>query len=550
MSNSGNTQKDLPLSFQQRQEQFLRFVFYGGCLLALPGLITSLAGNTSFLLQGAYLGAYVILLAVTFSKLPYRFKAAALILIIYGFGISSLLKTGIWGDAQIILLTFIIMSVLLFPLSVGIVAELVSFISIGVVGWLSITHQLQLIDSRNGQPGNWIDWVSGISPLLIISILIVVALNLAKKEASEALNAIENARELRAKESVSAQEMVEERTSDLNHRMAQLESALFVTRNAAEFYDLEHLLDYVTQQITTRFGYYHGGIFLADAAGQVLTLTTTSSERGKRMLIYGHKLAIDRQSVIGFAADQKRPRIAQDVGVDAVLFNNPDFPDTHSQVALPLIAQSRLIGVLDIQSTEHSAFPPDVVYILQSMTDQIALTIENVRQLEESRSAIQDLEMGTTQAAATAWKNRLSGKTQGFTYTSLGISPIYHHQDAPAIATSEKTIKVELNLRGNQIGKIVLKRKASETAWSEAEKEMIERIAMQTVLAIDNARVLEESQRRAMREEAVSDFSNRFSHSLDIDTLLQSAVRELHRLPQVSDVSIFISPSDENKSAE
>ena len=105
-------------------------------------------------------------------------------------------------------------------------------------------------------------------------------------------------------------------------------------------------------------------------------------------------------------------------------------------------------------------------------------------------------------------------------------------------------------MRGNQIGKIVLKRKASETAWSEAEKEMIERIAMQTVLAIDNARVLEESQRRAMREEAVSDFSNRFSHSLDIDTLLQSAVRELHRLPQVSDVSIFISPSDENTSAE
>lgn len=75
---------------------------------------------------------------------------------------------------------------------------------------------------------------------------------------------------------------------------------------------------------------------------------------------------------------------------------------------------------------------------------------------------------------------------------------------------------------------------------------MAERVASQVALAMENARLLDESQRRAMREQKVNEFSNRFSRSLDVDALLQKAVRELHSLPQVSEVAVLISPEKES----
>ena len=93
-------------------------------------------------------------------------------------------------------------------------------------------------------------------------------------------------------------------------------------------------------------------------------------------------------------------------------------------------------------------------------------------------------------------------------------------------------------------------RKSKESVWGETEKEMVQQIAAQVALAIENARLLEESQSRAVREQTVNEFSSRFGRSLDIDTLLQSAVREIYRLPQVSQVSLFINPVKDTQKPE
>ena len=149
-----------------------------------------------------------------------------------------------------------------------------------------------------------------------------------------------------------------------------------------------------------------------------------------------------------------------------------------------------------------------------------------------------------------AWKDRLGGEVRGFTYTTLGVNPIEKRKVSSKNAAGEKTIKVSLSLRGKEIGAISLQRKASDPTWTSTDKEMVERIAAQVVLAIENARLLEESQRNAEREQTVNELSSQFSHSLDVDTLLQNAVREIHRLPQVSEVSVFIKPVEETRNSE
>jgi GAF domain-containing protein len=130
------------------------------------------------------------------------------------------------------------------------------------------------------------------------------------------------------------------------------------------------------------------------------------------------------------------------------------------------------------------------------------------------------------------------------------VNPIEKRKVDLTSKSGEKTLRLSLNLRGKEIGAISLWRKENDSAWTATDKEMIERIATQVVLAIENARLLEDSQRQAVREQTVNELSSHFSHSLDVDTLLQNAVREIHRLPQVSEVSVFIKPAEETKNSE
>lgn len=341
---------------------------------------------------------------------------------------------------------------------------------------------------------------------------------------------------------------VEERTQELNRRSTQLEASALVTRSAAMAHNLNELLQNVVGQITEQFGYYHVGIFLSDAADRFVVLQAASSKGGALLLKRGLKIEIGRQGIVGRAAYQKRPYIVQDVAADATYLHLPELPETRSEAALPLIARNRVIGVLDIQSEESNAFKFDDIYILQNMTDQVALAIDNAILLEESRAALQQLETLSAANAASVWKTYLKGSARGVTYTPLGVTPISN--SGSGIHEDEKVISIPLSLRGQPIGTISLKRKASDPNWAEADREMAERVASQVALAVENARLLEESQRRAAREQKASEFSNRFSRFLDVDALLQNAVQELHNLPQVEEVSVFINPETKTSKAK
>jgi GAF domain-containing protein len=101
------------------------------------------------------------------------------------------------------------------------------------------------------------------------------------------------------------------------------------------------------------------------------------------MLERGHKLQVGEVGIVGHVASTGEPRIALDVGEDAAHFAHPDLPNTRSEMALPLKVQDRVIGVLDVQSTQEAAFSEDDVAVLQTMADQLATAIANARLFEQ-----------------------------------------------------------------------------------------------------------------------------------------------------------------------
>jgi GAF domain-containing protein len=340
------------------------------------------------------------------------------------------------------------------------------------------------------------------------------------------------------------EQRVHERTSALDRRTSQLEAASYVSRQTAAIQDPQILLSNVVDLITSQFNYYHAGIFLLDERGRFAILQAASSEGGKRMLERGHRLEVGREGIVGYAAYQKRARIALDVGDEAVFFNNPDLPNTRSEVALPLTVRNKVIGVLDIQSYDQSAFSQDDLNTLQTMADQVALAIDNDRLLTESQTALRQLQEMTSESTYRTWRNRLIRKSHGYLYTPSGVSNLVssdqYYETAKTENPNEDKLIIPISLRNSKIGQITLKRRGKNSKWSVREEQLGYQIANQVALALENARLLEETQLRAAREQTISNMSSRFSQTTDMDTLLKLAVQELHQLPNITEASIFI----------
>jgi K+-sensing histidine kinase KdpD len=161
--------------------------------------------------------------------------------------------------------------------------------------------------------------------------------------------------------------------------------------------------------------------------------------------------------------------------------------------------------------------------------------------MDETQAAILQLEALTGVRTREAWSQKLRERNRVFTYTPLGLRAEKLFQN------NDKAITAPIMLRGQKIGTISIARKG-DTAWSKLDKDLVEEVANQVGLAVDNIRLLEEATERAKQEQLVGKLAARFSQSLDLDTLLQTAARELGQLPNISEVSVFVGQEPEQAS--
>ncbi len=328
---------------------------------------------------------------------------------------------------------------------------------------------------------------------------------------------------------------VTERTRDLERRAIELQVAAEVAREAASIRDLKSLLDQTTELISARFGFYHAGIFLIDEAHEYAFLQATNSEGGKRMLERGHKLKVGQVGIVGYVADKGEPRIALDVGADATFFNNPDLPATRSEMALPLKARNEVIGILDVQSTQAEAFAQQDMSVLQILADQIALAIDNVRLIQESQKSIHELEALYAEETRKAWKLRLEHQNMSYLYNRMGVEQallLPGEKNVPEKTTvvedgQSRQLVVPIKVRNLELGTVVLKRGPEEEPWGPDDITFVEEAVNQIGQSLENARLVEEVQNRAYQERVLSQITQKAQGSLDLDTIIKTAVQEI-----------------------
>jgi GAF domain-containing protein len=432
-------------------------------------------------------------------------------------------------------------------------------ISILASWFIAYAETSGLLHPQLGTPVNFardLMFIFGIACGLIA--LIIDGLQKALKRARSAAHDLSISNKELNNLRIQLERRVEERTAELMKRASQLETVSSVARTIASMQDVDTLLPVITNLISKQFGFYHVGIYLLDEKREKAVLRASNSAGGLQMLNRQHSLPLDLRSIVGYAISRSEPRIALDVGADSVYFNNPDLPETRSEMALPLRVTGQVMGAMDVQSTETNAFSEEDINVLTTLTDQVAIAIENARLFGEAKGALAESRAMFEKYTQQEWSTfTRQVKQTAFVFDGKQVMPLDNglkRQVTKAVAQTgslslEKesdSIGIPIKLRGQTIGVLDVRSKKGARQWKQDEISILEAAAERAALALENARLVQSAQRRAARERAIGDISARIGSVSNLDSILQAAVEELgRRIGGAAEVSLEISREDD-----
>ena len=351
----------------------------------------------------------------------------------------------------------------------------------------------------------------------------------------------------------SLEQRVADRTADLERRAQQLEASARVARDTTLVLEPQQLIERVVSLISERFGFYHASIFLLDENKEWAILQAASSEGGQRMLARGYRLKVGEVGIVGHVTSRGEPRVTLDVGEDAVFFDNPDLHRTRSEMALPLRARGEIIGALDVQSTEAQAFSNEDVEVLQTLADQVAVAIDNARLFAESQAALEERDATHRRYLLQEWAAYLptaktmsyqAGRPDAAPPSAELLSEIQQAMKQPRVmaltgnGAQGAALVAPIAVRGAVIGALGIQDDEGARQWTDDDVALFQAVAERLALAAENLRLLDETQRRAAREQLVGEATARIRETLDIETVLQTVVYEIGETLGLHDVAI------------
>lgn len=328
------------------------------------------------------------------------------------------------------------------------------------------------------------------------------------------------------------QELQSNLEEKVNERTAQLQAINEVGRAAISSLDPDELLHRTAKLITDEFGYYFSAIYLLDSTGQTAILKEATGEARQALKQSEHRLNIHEPTTIGQAIRARTAQVASNIKEQTARFDTHLLPYSRSEITLPLLVGDRILGVLDVHSTHADAFKDETIETLQNMANQVAISLDNARLFQETRQSLNEMRSIQKQYLHESWLDT------NLAQSGISLAVGENVEDLE----SRMQANIPIALRDQIIGQITLER---DEPLSQEEENWVNAIATQAAFALENARLLEESQSVAMREKFVTEITNRIWSSTTIDGVLQTAVRELGQILDATDATIELNVSRE-----
>ena len=319
------------------------------------------------------------------------------------------------------------------------------------------------------------------------------------------------------------EQQVEERTR-------QLKAANEVGQVASSILNPDELMSRIVNLITSQFGYYYAAVYLVTPDEKYAELSEATGEAGRVLKQNQHRLELNSRGAIATSIREKTACMAQIATEETYRAANLLLPYTRSEVALPLIIRDRVLGALNVQSTKEADFGPQVVETLQSMAGQVAIALDNARLFQQAQQSIKEMKAIQQQYLADAWTSISTSKEE------------LEYVVGDEIDAHGTPIQIPLTLREQALGQITLE---GRNQWTADERNLVEAVATQAAIALENARLVSESRQVASRERMLAEITNKIWSSATIDAVLQTTVRELGRRLNATQASIELGLEDQ-----
>jgi GAF domain-containing protein len=521
------------------RESFITTVLRVACVLGIAIIAASFSTATT-INRVLFISLYIILLILTLAPVKYSVRAFAMLFTIFVVGLNSILVSGPLPEASVFFMAFIVHSALLFDRRVDIIALVVSVLTFALIATL---QQLGIYQFKTPDvpATTLIDWIIYISIFSAVSIVLISAINQLKKAFANVVKDLQNTFQSLITERAQLESRVRERTDEFETRAMQLRSSAAISKTIAEMQDISELMEMTTRLTTDQFGYYHVGLYLLDERKKTAFLQAASSVTGTQLVGQGFRIETDRLNLINQVVENNRPYITSDV--DANFTRDTNFPLTRSRMMLPLTVRNNVIGILDMHSDQSKTFSTQDAEVLQTLADLVAISIDNVRLINETQNLVDQLEVNTSIQTHETWTKFTSRHKPAYQYTPAGVRPLFVNNKQDNL----DGLRVPLMLHGQNIGNIILKRKGDTNTWSERERILVDKVANQVALALENSRLVDETQKNALRDQVIANISARVRETLDIESVLRTATTELRRVFDLKEAEISIgAPQTEN----
>lgn len=501
--------------YRSWREGFVLPLLIGILVFGAIALFPAISASNSLLVNSIFIGVYALIAVSAVFKFPYAVRISAFLFGIYAVAIGELISLGILGDSLFFFLALIVFSTMLLSPRAGIYAIAAGIATFLVVAPLMLEGYLVALNP-NAAPARWEDWLSAAAALLMFGVVIIIGFRQLEREFSAVQEKVaQTLAELRDERN-NLETRVEERTLQLR-RINEVERAVAAILDAGE------ILPMATRHIQSEFGFYCTAVYLMDSTGQWAELTEAVGEAGRLMKERKHRLNVNGKSLVAQVIRSKSGQIVQDGS--QIRQEYPLFPYTRSLIVTPLVAGDAILGALEMHSSKENEFLPQDLDAYQNMANGISISIENSRLYQQAQQSIREMQATQRQYLENVW-NSLA--------TDIKLQYAIGDTDQPG----NHLLEAPLSLRNQVIGQITAQ---GDDEWSAEQKDLVESIAVQAALALENARLVEESQSAASQERLTNEIVAKIWASQNMDAILQTVARELGRNLEASEVEIEVS---------
>ena len=343
---------------------------------------------------------------------------------------------------------------------------------------------------------------------------------------------------------------LEERVADRTRRLEMIAS---LSEHLSAILNLEELLAELVNLVKDSFGYYHVHIYLVDEAQEKLVMAEGTGRAGVEMKAQGHSIPLKAtKSLVARSARSGEIVSISNVREEDDWLPQPLLPDTYSELAVPIILEGRVVGVLDVQENKIAGLDEGDANLLRSLANQVAVAIRNARLFAKVETALAEAHAVQQRYVEQSWeKTKIISRGGQYYYVAPDAPPLDEAKqqmmaevkrvaatkDYPTViavddvdndkAQSPNTIVTSINLRGKTIGVLHLHPGSHDRKWSYGDLTMIDTVVNQLTQAAENLRLFEEARERAERERTIREITDKLRAASSLDSLLETAAREL-----------------------